>query len=310
MDGRLNGGWTYQDVVKAGGETVLNFYARRYRHSSEREWRSRIEQGLVLLDGQAVGAERVLAQGEKLTYRRLPWREPMVPLNFGVLYEDEDLWAIDKPSGLQVLPGGGFSEHTLLGVMRSRYPNERPAPVHRLGRGTSGVMLVAKSVRAKVDLARQFRDRTRLKMGAMCKVYRALVGPTTEAELPKQFVCEEKIGKVPYPLVGYVYACVKDGMSSRSEGRVLARRADETLVEMTIFTGRPHQIRLHLAAAGHPLLGDPLYVAGGGPKQGDGAVPGDCGYCLHAHQIQFAHPGSGALMMMTAPLPPRLKEGE
>ena len=148
----MNQGWTYTDRIRQSGETVLDYYRQRYRHSSEDEWRSRISQGLILLDGQVPDARTVLLKGQTLSYRRLPWEEPAVPLDFEVLYEDEDLWAINKPARLPVLPGGGFLENTLLWKMRSRYPSEQPAPVHRLGRGTSGVMLVAKSTLAKSSL--------------------------------------------------------------------------------------------------------------------------------------------------------------
>ncbi len=307
----MNQGWTYTDNVQTNGETVLDYYRRRYRHSSEDEWRSRIEQGLILLDGKSVDAGQVLAKGQKLTYRRLPWEEPSVPLNFEVLYEDADLWAISKPVGLPVLPGGGCLEHTVLWVMRSRYPNEQPAPLHRLGRGTSGVMLVARSAQAKSELSRQFRVRSQrssgIATGSMRKIYRALIGPTTASDLPDRFVCDQAIGKIPYPRLGYVYGHMKAGLHARSEGQVLERRADSTLVEVQILTGRPHQIRIHLAAAGYPLLNDPLYGVGGIPKVGGTAIPSDCGYRLHAYQLQFAHPRTGEAISVTAELPEDLR---
>lgn len=303
----MNRGWTYTDRIEESGETVLDYYRQRYRHSSEGEWRSRIEQGLILLDGQVAGAETVVAKGQTLTYQRLPWQEPEVPLDFEVLYEDEDLWAISKPVGLPVLPGGGFLENTLLWVMRSRYPDEQPAPVHRLGRGTSGVMLVAKSAQAKAHLSRQFRLRSQtLGTGAMRKIYRALVGPTDAAELPGRFVCEHPIGKVDYPQLGYAYGYTDGGMPARSEGRVLERRSAATLVEIDISTGRPHQIRIHLAAIGYPLLRDPLYEVGGVPKATGEAIPSDCGYWLHAYRLQFEHPKTGKIVSAIARPPEEL----
>lgn len=307
----MNQGWTYTDNVQTNGETVLDYYRRRYRHSSEDEWRSRIEQGLILREGKSVDAGQVLAKGQRLTYRRLPWEEPSVPLDFEVLYEDADLWAISKPVGLPVLPGGGCLEHTVLWVMRSRYPNEQPAPLHRLGRGTSGVMLVARSAQAKSELSRQFRVRSQrssgIATGSMRKIYRALIGPTTASDLPDRFVCDQAIGKIPYPRLGYVYGHMKAGLHARSEGQVLERRADSTLVEVQILTGRPHQIRIHLAAAGYPLLNDPLYGVGGIPKAGGTAIPSDCGYRLHAYQLQFAHPRTGEAISVTAELPEDLR---
>ena len=300
----MNQGWTYTDRIKVSGETVLDYYRRRYWHSSEAEWRSRIEQGLISLDGRAVQSQTVLKRGQTLSYRRLPWEEPEVPLDFEVLYEDADLWAISKPEGLPVLPGGRFLENTLLWAMRSRYPNEQPVPAHRLGRGTSGAMLVAKSARARSDLARQFRAKTERGSGAMRKVYRALVGPTDEVGLPDCFVCDRAIGKVPYPRLGYVYGCEVFGLSARSEGRVLERRLDSTLVEVRIVSGRPHQIRIHMAAMGYPLLGDPLYAIGGLPRVEGDAVPSDLGYRLHAYRLQFERPAKAGEVVSVVAEPP------
>ncbi|PZO56957.1 MAG: RNA pseudouridine synthase [Phormidesmis priestleyi] len=322
----MNQGWTYTDrlTAAAAGQTVLDYYTQRYQHSSRRLWKDRIEQGQILLNGQPVSAQTILQSGQHLTYYRLPWQEPIAPLNFEVLYEDDDLWAIAKPSGLPVLPGGGFLEHTLLHQLRSRYPNKTPVPVHRLGRGTSGVMLVAKSQAAREHLSRQFRARTaeveqasvkaerslpmNLPMNQlpMEKVYRALVGPAAVSELGDHFSCTYPIGKLPYPGLNYLYGHCAGGLPSRSEGQVLDRRVESTLVEVSIFTGRPHQIRIHLAAAGYPLLGDPLYAAGGIPIVGTTAMPGDCGYHLHAHRIRFTHPRTGKPVSIVAPLPAEL----
>ena len=299
-----NQGWTYFDRVKAAanGQTVLDFYTHRYQHSSREEWRSRIEQGQIQLNEHSVSAHTVLQAGQTLAYVRLPWTEPAAPLDFGVLYEDEDLWAIAKPSGLPVLPGGGFLEHTLLHQMRSRYPHEAPVPVHRLGRGTSGAILVAKSQAAREMLSKQFRARS------LTKIYRALVGPASVDELSDRFTCDYPIGKLSYKGLSYLYGHCKGGLASRSEGTVLQRRPDSTLVDISIFTGRPHQIRIHLAAAGFPMLGDPLYAIGGVPIAGGRAMPGDCGYLLHAHRLRFSHPRTGKTLYVVAKPPVELQD--
>ena len=333
------------DNVRAAavGQTVLDYYTWRYRHSARAVWRSRIETGQILLNGDRPQSDTRLKQGQTLSYVRSPWQEPAAPLAFKVLYEDDDLWVIDKPSGLPVLPGGGFLEHTLLHQLRSRYPNEAPIPIHRLGRGTSGAMLVAKSHAAREQLARQFRRRTANlssasldtasldtaslsttdssadSSSALSKTYRALVGPTTLDQLGDRFICTYPIGKLPHHQLGYLYGHLTNthtqsqttspinSMVSRSEGTVLQRRADATLIDITIQTGRPHQIRIHLAAAGYPLLGDPLYPIGGIPDPSCTARPGDCGYHLHAHRLRFAHPQTKKLITLTAPPPPLLQ---
>jgi 23S rRNA pseudouridine1911/1915/1917 synthase len=102
-----------------------------------------------------------------------------------------------------------------------------------------------------------------------------------------------------------VHAAAAAGRPATSHARILARRLDNALVEVRIDTGRSHQIRIHLAAAGHPLAGDPLYVAGGVPAR-DPALPGEGGYLLHAHRLALAHPATGRPIVLEAPLPPEL----
>lgn len=302
----MNQGWTYTDRVKpaATGQTVLDYYTQRYRHSSREVWQSRIDQGQILLDGQRVSAQTELTGGQGLSYYRLPWQEPTVPLDFEVLYEDEALWAIAKPSGLPVLPGGGFLENTVLHQMRSRYPNEEPVPVHRLGRGTSGAMLLAKSYEAREHLSRQLRVRS------MRKIYRALIGPTEPVNLPARFTCRYPIGKLPYSRLGYIYGHMTAGMAAHSDCAIVQRGFCSTLVDVSILTGRPHQIRIHLAAAGYPLLGDPLYPVGGVPLVNGSAIPGDCGYHLHAHRLRFTHPQTGQTLSVMAEPPAILRPSE
>jgi 23S rRNA pseudouridine1911/1915/1917 synthase len=311
----LNQGWTYREQVDRSGAglTLLAYYSQRYPHSSPEEWQDRISAGQVLLDDRPAAPNTILRPGQRLTYQRPPWEEPEVPLSFEVLYEDLDLLIVAKPSGLPVLPGGGFLEHTLLRQLQRQYPADQypadqyladqypgtPVPIHRLGRGTSGLMLMARSPLAKSHLSQQMRDRQ------IQKTYRALVG----RGFPDRLIVTDAIGKVPHPVLGYIYAATPDGQFAQSECRVLRRNGDTTLLEVTILTGRPHQIRIHLAAAGYPLLGDPLYGVGGLPYQPEAekvAVPGDCGYYLHAYHLGFHHPRTGEVMSAICPPPSQL----
>lgn len=304
----MNQGWTYHNRVDRSGAglTLLDYYAQRYQHSSRQDWQTRIETGQVLLEGQRTSVHQRLLLDQRLTYHRPPWQEPDVPLSFGILYEDADLLIIDKPSGLPVLPGGGFLEHTLLHQLQKRFPQDTPKPIHRLGRGTSGVMLLARSPQARDHLSRQMRNRQ------IHKIYRALVGPECpQHPLADQFAMTQAIGKVAYPGLGYVYAAVSTGLTAHSLGQVLERRHDATLLAVAITTGRPHQIRIHLAAAGYPLIGDPLYGPGGQPYPSmpsapSRPLPGDCGYHLHAFSVQFTHPQTGQWMRQMSSPPPQL----
>lgn len=294
----FNRGWTYRERIDRPTDlTLLAYYTSRYRHSSEEEWRERILSGEIRVDERKAHPDDSLHVGQWLTYDRPPWQEPDVPLDFDILHEDRDILLVAKPSGLPVLAGGGFLEHTLIHQIQKSYPDETPFPIHRLGRGTSGIVLLARTRAARGNLSRQMRERK------IRKIYRALVG---SGEIPDSFSVTESIGKIPHPIVGYIYGATPDGLPARSDCNVLHRTPETTLLEVEILTGRPHQIRVHLAFAGFPLLGDPLYDAGGIPRPD--AVPGDCGYHLHAYRISFRHPTTGEAIDLTCPPPPELRD--
>ena len=160
MAGKINGGWSYGDRVtaKMAGQTVLNFYTTHYQHSDQAAWQQRLEAGQILVNDQPATPETILEKGQKLTYRRSPWIEPEVPLELPILYQDQDLWAVYKPAGLPVLPGGEFVHHTVLQQLKSQFPQESLFPLHRLGRGTSGVLLLGRSPLARQSLSQQFRE--------------------------------------------------------------------------------------------------------------------------------------------------------
>ncbi|PYQ42240.1 MAG: RNA pseudouridine synthase [Acidobacteria bacterium] len=280
----MNDGYEYGEQVgaAAAGQTVAVHLALRHRHSSAEVWTARIAAGEVLVDGEAAVASAPLRAGQVVVWRRPPWEEPAVPLAFAVLFRDEHLLAVAKPRGLPTMPAGGFLTHTLLHVVQRRFPEA--VAMHRLGRGTSGIVLFAQTHAARRGIAKAWRS------GAGVKHYRALVAgvPSREA-----FDVDTPIGLVDHPRLGRVYAAVREGKRSLTHVRVLAVRDGQALVEATIPTGRPHQIRIHLAAAGHPLVGDPLYAAGGGLRP-QPALPGECGYRLHAHRLSLDHPVTGA----------------
>lgn len=307
--GHWNEGSTYRDRVdaRADGSNVLSFYAARYRHTSEAAWRAAILEGRVTRNGAAVPPEAPLAAGDRLEFRRPPWREPPAPRAFDLLHEGDDVIAVAKPSGLPVLPGGGFLESTLLHLVRASDPSRRAAsPVHRLGRGTSGIVLFGRTRAARDALAEEFRRRRAVKL------YLAVA---RGVEMPDRFDARHPIGLVDVAPIGPVHAATPAGKPAETRFRVLARdpRAGRSLLLARIITGRPHQIRIHLAACGFPLEGDPFYVEGGVPRATRAAEPpprvGDCGYRLHAWAVRLRHPSGRGLLALRAPLPGGFLEG-
>jgi len=294
----VNRGFDYEERIDLRGEglTLLDHLVARYRHSDAREWAERILAGCVLVDGAAASPDAVLRRGQVVVWHRPGWEEPDVPSTFEVLLDDPDVLAIAKPAGLPTLPGGGFLEHTLLAKVRALDP--AASPLHRLGRWTSGVVIFARNPEAAADLARQFAAR------AIEKRYRALASGAPERDA---FTIDVPIGTVPHALLGTVHAASPTGRPSRTRVAVVARRPGTFLCDVRIETGRPHQIRIHLAAAGHPLVGDPLYPPGGVPPPDTRAVPGDPGYFLHAAEIAFRHPRTERRVVVDCdpPLGPR-----
>lgn len=304
----MNKGYAYPDRIEPSDEglTIAAFYSTRYPHSSEAEWRRRIEAGQVLRNGLEASPDDLLVRGDALLYHRLPWDEPDAPREFVTLYEDDDVLVLAKPSGLPVLPGGFFLENTLLHLVRERY-GAVCSPLHRLGRGTSGAILFTRNRPAARFLATAMFERRIL------KVYLALAVGTG---MPDAFTVDAPIGPVPHSLPATVnaYRPGPGGRASTSHVRVIRRFSDrrESLLEVTIPTGRPHQIRIHLAFAGYPLVGDPLYAAGGLPRA-DGiddeiaTTPGATGYLLHSWKVRFPHPSRAGEVEVVSPPPAALR---
>ena len=242
----------------------------------------------------------ILRPGDRVALRTLEappaGLEPQdIPIK--VLYRDDDLIVIDKPFGLVVHPGAGVRSGTLVNALLHQFPEViwvgeggRPGIVHRLDMETSGVMVVARSPRAYESLKGQFKDR-RVK-----KVYHGLVwgrmpGPDGRLDAP--------IGR--HPRHGQRMS-VRTRKPREAETRytVLREFLRTTLLEVRPLTGRTHQIRVHLAAAGHPLVGDARY----GRKRGERRTPR---LFLHAHRLSFAHPATGEPLEFVSPLPPDLE---
>ena len=267
----------------------------QYSRSRLQDW---IEQDRVLVDGTSEkrsyllkGAERIEVHPGELA----PLRATAEDLPLEVLYEDADVIAINKPAGMVVHSGAGQHSGTLVNAVLHRFGKLssvggelRPGIVHRLDRFTSGVILIARSDAAHRNLAEQFAARK------VKKIYVALVHGRVKSDTGK---IDTPIARDPVRRIRMT-ARLSHGRQAITSYRVIGRFKESTLLEVAIGTGRTHQIRVHLASIGHPVVGDKLY---GAPASALGR------YFLHARQITFTSPGTGEQITVSAPLPGELE---
>ena len=254
--------------------------------------RDLIERGDV---GGAATASQRLAAGTELSVR-LPPRSPALepePIPFDVVYEDDAVIVVMKPAGVVVHPGAGRPSGTLVNGLVDRFPElaslgaeHRWGLVHRLDRDTSGLLMVARSAATHTALQKELKAR---RVG---RSYLALIAGQVSAST----------GTIDAPIGRDVHhptrmAVRRDGRPARTHYRRLAEWPDATLLEVTLETGRTHQIRVHLTSIGTPLIGDPTY----GKVVNHRATPGRV--WLHASRLRFPHPTSGQEIEVATPLP-------
>jgi 23S rRNA pseudouridine1911/1915/1917 synthase len=252
-------------------------------------------EGGVAVNGKPGRPSDAVRPGDVLEYEP-PVPETLEPvaesIPLVIVHDDADLVVIDKPAGMVVHPAPGHHEgtlaHALLGLggrWSSVGGEARPGIVHRLDRGTSGLILAARTDQAHRALAAQLADRT------LSRTYLAIVrGNLAGGER----VLEGPIARHPRDRLRM--AVVEGGRPARTHVRPVERRGGHTLVQCDLDTGRTHQIRVHLAALGHPVAGDDLY---GRRRPGDPERP-----MLHAHRLRFRHPATGDQMTFESPPPP------
>jgi 23S rRNA pseudouridine1911/1915/1917 synthase len=221
------------------------------------------------------------------------------PIPLTVVYEDDDLLIVDKPAGLVVHPAAGHESGTLVNALLardSRYGGiagvMRPGIVHRLDRDTSGLLMVARDDRAQASLMGQLKDRS------VHKTYLGLVHGAVTAGSGR---IEAPIGRDPRHRTRQ--AVVPDGKPAVTGYKVRERWREWSLLELDLVTGRTHQIRVHLAAIGHPLAGDPLYGTGTSRRGPEGLKR----LFLHSWRIELISPADGHVIKAEAPLPSELE---
>ena len=261
-----------------------------------------LERGAVTLDGRPVRKNDRPVPGQVLEVL-LPDPQPIavlpqnIPLD--VIYEDGDVIVVNKPVGLVVHPAPGHPDGTLVNALLYHCKNSlsgingelRPGIVHRIDRDTSGLIIAAKNDRAHLALAAQLQDHS------LARTYEAVaLGGLPE----ERGTVNAPIGRHPVDRKKMAVDR-RNGREAVTHWSVLARYPGYTHVECRLETGRTHQIRVHLASIGHPLLGDTVY----GAKK---PVPGLAGQCLHARRLRFVHPASGETVELECSLPDWFQE--
>ncbi len=263
-----------------------------------------IDAGQILLDGQPARARYLLRPGQTIEIHWQPASAPLSlqpePVALEVIFEDEWLLVIDKPAGLVVHPTPTHSGGTLVHGLLYRWQGHpagldplRPGIVHRLDKDTSGLMVVAKDPDTLAALGRQFHQR-RVSKEYLAAVWGAVRHPSGIIDAP---IARDPVHRKRMKVVR------RGGRAARSSYRVLAHRPPITWLAVFPETGRTHQIRVHLAHLGHPIVGDVVY---GRPRKLPPGVAVDR-QALHAAALSFTHPATGEPLSFRSPLPADLQ---
>lgn len=266
-----------------------------------------IEDASILVNGRASKPGYVLRSGDEIQVLHVvPSVQqkvaPMQSLPLDIIYEDEDLLIVNKAAGMVVHPAPGHYDDTVVNALLARYPNlpedmaleddTRPGIVHRLDKDTSGLLIVAKNVHTQTALIEQMKNHE------VVKRYLALVEGLVALD---QGSIDAPIGRDQRHRQQMTITAT-EGREARTHFRVLQRFGRHTLLLLQLETGRTHQIRVHLQAIGHRVVGDTVY--------GTGKIPEGIHLqrqFLHAYQLRFKHPSTGAMLEFEAPLPPDLQ---
>ena len=262
---------------------------------------SHLENGLILVNQKKEKPSYKLSDGDVITIEDFPsevsdLNPEDIPLD--IVYEDDDLIVVNKPKGLVVHPGAGNEEHTLANALKFHSDNLstlngefRPGIVHRIDKDTAGLLIVAKNDAAHAFLSNQLADHT---LGR--KYYALVLGviPENEGKIIAPIGRDQKFRqKMAVDLLR--------GKEAETNFKVIERFKESTLVECALKTGRTHQIRVHMAYIGYPVIGDPIYGKGNRKMYDEGQL-------LFAHEIHFIHPKTKKEMTFSVALPDYFKE--
>jgi len=271
--------------------------ARMFPEHSRSRLAAWVKAGQVKLDHAAADVKRKVWGGERVSLACSPDArddtQQAEAIALDIVYEDATLLVLNKPAGLVVHPGSGNWQGTLLNGLLHHHPRLAGIPragiVHRLDKDTSGLLVVAKTLESQTELVRQLQARS-VKRQYIALVYGAVA---------RDGSVDAPIGR--HPTARTRMAVTNRGKAARTYYRVIDRYVHATLLECSLDTGRTHQIRVHLQAIGHPLVGDPVYRAGRAAAQE--ALAGFKRQALHAYRLGLVHPTTGAAMQWEAPQP-------
>jgi 23S rRNA pseudouridine1911/1915/1917 synthase len=293
-------------TVDAGAEGMRldRWLAERVAGLSRARLQHLIEGGHVTVNGTVRKAAHRLRPGDTVAVEVPPPPPEELtpePMALSIVHEDADVLVLDKPAGLVVHPGAGHARGTLAAGVLAHAPGtagvggpRRPGVVHRLDKDTSGLLVVAKTPLAYEALTAQLASRT------MTRRYHALVHGVLRRD---EGVVDAPIGRDPRDRKRMAVVPAGRGKRAVTRFRVLERFPHYTYIEATLETGRTHQIRVHLASLGHPVVGDEVY---GRTARRRLPVPLE-GHALHAAVLVFVHPATQKRMEFAAPLPPRME---
>ena len=297
---------TFTITPNEAGERLDAFLAARIEGWSRARLQRLIEEADILVDGKAAKPSYKIRANEKIEIELIsPPAENFIPedLPVNIVFEDDELIVVNKPAGLVVHPAAGISSGTLANALSFHFKHlsktagvARPGIVHRLDKGTSGLLVVAKTETAHEHLTNQFRARE------VFKLYKALVHGQVEH---RQGEIDQPIARDPRNRLRM--AIVRGGRPALSLYRIREAFDRFTLLDLELKTGRTHQIRVHLAWLKHPVVGDALYGSGRDKTIADltirRAVAKLARQFLHAAELGFTHPRTLERMRFTAPLP-------
>ena len=294
------------------GQRLDQRIASRFKSISRTRVRELIEAGLVLVNSRPAKGSHRLRGGERIQIQIQPrpaLRAEAESIPLEILYEDDDVIAVNKPAGMTVHAGAGNPRGTLVNALLGRGQKLsqagdalRPGIVHRLDKETSGIILVAKNDAAHAKLGEAFRQRE------VKKTYVALLQGHFAEEGGRIELAIMRDPKRRTRMTARRSIVLGHAREARTDWRRLGRIDNTTLVEVQLHTGRTHQIRVHFSALRHPVVGDTLYGAASRLRIGEAALPALNRNFLHAAKLGFPQPRTGVWIELRAPLPPELRE--